>query len=78
MPKFSGSPIASVRIWLRHGRPERYNRTRSTTNLACLYGLYTLLRLHFVQEENYFILLEDDTESARRGQPDSTAETTKP
>lgn len=29
--------------------------------LACLYGLYTLLRLHFVQEEeNYFVLMEDD------------------
>lgn len=29
--------------------------------LACLYGLYALLRLHFVQEEeNYFILVEDD------------------
>ncbi|MDP7701234.1 heavy metal translocating P-type ATPase [Mycobacterium sp. TY815] len=29
--------------------------------LACLYGLYTLLRLHFVQEEeNYFTLAEDD------------------
>ncbi|WP_082955223.1 heavy metal translocating P-type ATPase [Mycobacterium mantenii] len=29
--------------------------------LACLYGLYTLLRLHFVQEEeNYFVLVEDD------------------
>lgn len=29
--------------------------------LACLYGLYTLLRLHFVQEEeNYFVLAEDE------------------
>ncbi|MHA7652388.1 heavy metal translocating P-type ATPase [Mycobacterium sp. ML4] len=29
--------------------------------LACLYGLYTLLRLHFVQEEeNYFTLAEDE------------------
>jgi hemerythrin-like domain-containing protein len=29
--------------------------------LACLYGLYTLLRLHFVQEEeNYFTLTEDE------------------
>lgn len=29
--------------------------------LACLYGLYTLLRLHFVQEEeNYFVLMDDD------------------
>ncbi len=27
--------------------------------LACLYGLYALLRLHFVQEEeNYFTLAE--------------------
>ena len=30
--------------------------------LACLYGLYALLRLHFVQEEeNYFTLARDDT-----------------
>jgi hypothetical protein len=30
--------------------------------LACLYGLYALLRLHFVQEEeNYFTLAEDET-----------------
>lgn len=29
--------------------------------LACLYGLYALLRLHFVQEEeNYFTLVEDE------------------
>jgi heavy metal translocating P-type ATPase len=29
--------------------------------LACLYGLYALLRLHFVQEEeNYFTLADDD------------------
>lgn len=29
--------------------------------LACLYGLYALLRLHFVQEEeNYFTLTQDD------------------
>ncbi|CQD15212.1 metal cation transporter p-type ATPase [Mycobacterium lentiflavum] len=29
--------------------------------LACLYGLYTLLRLHFVQEEeNYFVLAAED------------------
>jgi soluble P-type ATPase len=29
--------------------------------LACLYGLYTLLRLHFLQEEeSYFVLAEDD------------------
>ncbi|CAA0128632.1 Uncharacterised protein [Mycolicibacterium vanbaalenii] len=28
--------------------------------LACLYGLYTLLRLHFLQEEeNYFTLTDD-------------------
>jgi hypothetical protein len=33
--------------------------------LACLYGLYALLRLHFVQEEeNYFTLLHDEPESA--------------
>jgi hypothetical protein len=29
--------------------------------LACLYGLYTLLRLHFLQEEeNYFTLTDDE------------------
>ena len=28
--------------------------------LACLYGLYTLLRLHFLQEEeNYFTLTDE-------------------
>ena len=33
--------------------------------LACLYGLYTLLRLHFVQEEeNYFTLAEDEPTAA--------------
>jgi heavy metal translocating P-type ATPase len=33
--------------------------------LACLYGLYALLRLHFVQEEeNYFALVQDEPESA--------------
>ena len=33
--------------------------------LACLYGLYTLLRLHFLQEEeNYFTLTDDDIEPA--------------
>ena len=32
--------------------------------LACLYGLYTLLRLHFLQEEeNYFTLTEDESET---------------
>jgi hypothetical protein len=37
--------------------------------LACLYGLYALLRLHFLQEEeNYFTLAEDEpavSEAAR-------------
>ena len=34
--------------------------------LACLYGLYALLRLHFVQEEeNYFTLAEDEPESGQ-------------
>lgn len=34
--------------------------------LACLYGLYTLLRLHFLQEEeNYFTLTDDEPERAR-------------
>lgn len=33
--------------------------------LACLYGLYALLRLHFVQEEeNYFTLAEGEHETA--------------
>ena len=36
--------------------------------LACLYGLYTLLRLHFLQEEeNYFTLAEDDALDPTRG-----------
>ena len=42
--------------------------------LACLYGLYTLLRLHFVQEEeNYFTLTEDEPQTTqthrRQGDP---------
>jgi heavy metal translocating P-type ATPase len=36
--------------------------------LACLYGLYTLLRLHFLQEEeNYFTLAEDEAMDPTRG-----------
>ncbi|WP_156685742.1 heavy metal translocating P-type ATPase [Mycobacterium sp. Marseille-P9652] len=36
--------------------------------LACLYGLYALLRLHFVQEEeNYFTLAEDEPQTAEAG-----------
>jgi len=35
--------------------------------LACLYGLYALLRLHFVQEEeNYFTLAEDEPQGSSR------------
>jgi heavy metal translocating P-type ATPase len=35
--------------------------------LACLYGLYTLLRLHFLQEEeNYFTLAEDEPQGSSR------------
>jgi soluble P-type ATPase len=35
--------------------------------LACLYGLYALLRLHFVQEEeNYFTLSADEPETSSR------------
>lgn len=34
--------------------------------LACLYGLYTLLRLHFVQEEENYFVLEDDLADARK------------
>ena len=34
--------------------------------LACLYGLHTVLRLHFVQEEeNYFTLAEDEPAATR-------------
>ena len=36
--------------------------------LACLYGLYALLRLHFLQEEeNYFALAEDEPGTADAG-----------
>ena len=36
--------------------------------LACLYGLYALLRLHFLQEEeNYFTLAEDEAVDPTRG-----------
>ena len=35
--------------------------------LACLYGQYALLRLHFVQEEEYFFTLaEDESEASSR------------
>ena len=35
--------------------------------LACLYGLYALLRLHFVQEEeNFFTLAVDEPEASSR------------
>jgi heavy metal translocating P-type ATPase len=38
--------------------------------LACLYGLYALLRLHFVQEEeNYFVLAENDTDATETHRP---------
>ncbi|MDM2645372.1 heavy metal translocating P-type ATPase [Mycobacteroides abscessus] len=37
--------------------------------LTCLYGLYALLRLHFVQEEeNYFALADDDNTTATGSQ----------
>ncbi|OBF93819.1 cadmium-translocating P-type ATPase [Mycobacterium sp. 852002-51163_SCH5372311] len=49
--------------------------------LACLYGLYALLRLHFVQEEeSYFTLAEYDDEVSEKlsaqGQPGSKAAAT--
>jgi len=49
--------------------------------LACLYGLYALLRLHFVQEEeSYFTLAEEESESREtRGakkHPENRAATT--
>ncbi len=46
--------------------------------LACLYGLYTLLRLHFLQEEeNYFTLAEDEPttpETTRAQRPSKRAD----
>ena len=46
--------------------------------LACLYGLYTLLRLHFLQEEeNYFTLAEDEPttpETTRSWRPSKRAD----
>lgn len=45
--------------------------------LACLYGLYALLRLHFVQEEeSYFTLAEDDAETDPPPRPAAGAEAT--
>jgi hemerythrin-like domain-containing protein len=38
--------------------------------LACLYGLYALLRLHFLQEEENYFTLASDEESTDREQPD--------
>ena len=44
--------------------------------LACLYGLYTLLRLHFVQEEeNYFTLTEDEPETTQTARPPGRPDT---
>ncbi|TDL09944.1 cadmium-translocating P-type ATPase [Mycolicibacterium obuense] len=38
--------------------------------LACLYGLYALLRLHFVQEEeNYFTLVDSEAPQRERPRP---------
>ncbi|WP_433490111.1 heavy metal translocating P-type ATPase [Nocardia grenadensis] len=38
--------------------------------LACLYGLHTVLRLHFLQEEeNYFTLADDDASSSDPATP---------
>lgn len=43
--------------------------------LACLYGLYALLRLHFVQEEeSYFTLAEDDATIAPSPRPAAGAQ----
>ena len=42
--------------------------------LACLYGLYALLRLHFVQEEeSYFALAEDDVNDTATSTPSDLA-----
>ncbi|WP_176561932.1 heavy metal translocating P-type ATPase [Mycolicibacterium palauense] len=50
--------------------------------LACLYGLYALLRLHFVQEEeSYFTLAQEEVPSESksvRPQQDSTPAATEP
>jgi heavy metal translocating P-type ATPase len=47
--------------------------------LACLYGLYTLLRLHFLQEEeNYFTLAEDEAMDPTRGHPKQGAQKATP
>jgi hemerythrin-like domain-containing protein len=44
--------------------------------LACLYGLYALLRLHFLQEEeNYFTLTDDEPESHHTPAPLDTQAT---
>lgn len=38
--------------------------------LACLYGLYALLRLHFAQEEeNYFTLVREDSGDVAKSPP---------
>jgi soluble P-type ATPase len=45
--------------------------------LACLYGLYAVLRLHFVQEEeNYFTLADDEPETVRTPHPHGAAPST--
>ena len=54
----------------------RIEREQIDDLLACLYGLYALLRLHFVQEEeNYFTLALD--ENPRRRERDARTEGAK-
>ena len=67
MPRSSDCPIGSHTSRLAQAsngiQPDEVDDL-----LVCLYGLYTLLRLHFLQEEeNYFTLAEDEVMDATRG-----------
>ena len=65
MPRSSGCPIGRTHLALAQAsngiQPDQVDDL-----LACLYGLYALLRLHFLQEENYFTLAEDEATDAKR------------
>ena len=61
MPRSSDCPIGSAHIVALAQASNGIQPDQVDDLLACLYGLYTLLRLHFLQEEeNYFTLAEDE------------------
>lgn len=66
MPKSGDFRTASARIWPWRKRKGRLNRVKSMTCWRASMGR-TLLRLHFVQEEeNYFVLAEGEAGSSEK------------